>query len=69
MIEASLLILAGCIGLVVMAACTDTTPRKRVRTIIRSEHNRDIVGDGAWISPRPSAARSARVRDIEPRGA
>lgn len=44
--------------------------RKRVRAVIRSESDRSIVGDGAWINPpSKSSNRSALIRDMEePRG-
>lgn len=48
-------------------------PRKnrhkpRVRTVLRSEHDKSIIGDGAW-SARPPHGPSARARrEPEPRG-
>lgn len=58
------------IGLVVISMANDSSERstrKRVQTLIRSEHNREIVGDGAWFN-KP-ANSSARIRDMEvPRG-
>lgn len=38
---------------------------RRVRTIIRSEHDRSIIGDGAWLERRP---RARAEREAEPRG-
>lgn len=42
---------------------------RRVQTIIQHERRMDIIGDGAWSITPARYPRSARVRDIEPRGA
>lgn len=60
------------IGLALIAVVNAERERKtrqRVHTLIRSEDNLDIIGDGAWRIPAAWPKHSARVRDIEPWGA
>jgi len=51
--------------------CNNGEQKKRVVTVVRSENNRAIIGDGAWHSSRASypSERLRRLREIEPRGA
>lgn len=43
--------------------------KPRVRTVLRSEHDKSIIGDGAWSARQQSHRSSARARrELEPRG-
>lgn len=60
----------GAIGLCVCVMIEDWQRRRsraRVLTIVTSERNSEIIGDGAWR--RTKFPKTARVRDLDPRGA
>jgi hypothetical protein len=67
-IKAILILFALALAVAVLGVAVDRQRnRPKVRTILQSHKDRAIVGDGAWIIGR-QPQRSARVRDIEPRG-
>jgi hypothetical protein len=62
----------GCIGLAVLIVARDYKRQHkapRMRTVVQHEDRSQVIGDGAWTTTAAQYPRSARVRDIDPRGA
>ena len=70
-VKFTLIFLAWALALAILASLLARRyPKPRVQTTIMHERQAEIVGDGAWPpKPQPIKRRSARVRDMEPRGA
>lgn len=54
---------------VVRSICNNRDQPKRVITLIRSENNLNVIGDGAWKSKPTPSERMRQLREAEPRGA
>lgn len=65
----ALILLAAMLALAIAGYVVDSRrkrrPKMQVKKIVRTE----IIGDGAWLVTQSKYPKSARVRDIEPRGA
>ena len=70
MIARFAIVIAVFIGVVVLVTLSRAAKHnRRIIVVDPAMNSEQIIGDGAWLSTPANYPRSARIRDIEPRGA